>query len=306
VGLVLAHKYQVHLSRRKLLVVYLFQTTSRKCLLSYVLFAILLTLVACPQSVSATPQRHSLPSHSLTPLKNTISHYLNWAGYRASAGSKQGVFPEANMYFTVPKLKTTPGKATRVSIWAGVGGAPASPHELVQAGVESKIDSSGTQINTAWWEVIGGGKSVNQQSMKLQVNAGDPMWVYVGSNVNHNGNRGYDGFLVENLKTGISATHYEHAPNTFSDGVTAECIVERSTSSVTNKYFLLANFQKVSITGCGVYASTQSQYGMVPIGRFAPTQYDMVDNKGGILAHTSSLQDGANFDVTWQKTGDGS
>jgi hypothetical protein len=107
------------------------------------------------------------------------------------------------------------------------------------------------------------------------------------------------------LKTGISATHYEHTLNAFSDGVTAECIVERGRVSAS-KYALLANFQKVSITGCGVYASTQGQYGMVPIGRFAPIQENMVDNKGGILAHPVSLQDGANFDVTWQKTGDGS
>jgi hypothetical protein len=295
---------------------YIFQTASRRHLLCCILFAIFFTLIARPQPVGATPQRHSLPYHPLTPTPHPI-----WSGYIAT--SAQATFTEVNMYFTVPTLTATPGKDTSVAIWDGVGGAKASTWELVQAGIMAEIDSNGTLVTPyeAVWEVINSdpnlqnGKSVVATPMLLDngttmyVQPGDQIWVYVGSG-NSDHNNGYDGFLVEDLTQGTSAVHYEYDPNRFSDGGSAECIVERPTSTDPQTQRagptdFLANFgpNPIKITGCGVYTNSQPQYAMVPIGNFSPIQINMVDRNLIPLASTSDLRNGADFDVTWDNIG---
>ncbi len=93
--------------------VYISQT-ARRHVLCYILFIVLFTLMACSQSVSATPARYSL-SHLAT------NSFNNWSGYIASSNSRS-VYTEANMSFTVPNLIATPGKDTSVSVWVGIGG----------------------------------------------------------------------------------------------------------------------------------------------------------------------------------------
>src|SRR5262245_33131897 len=110
----------------------IFQTASRRYLLWRMLFAILFTLLACPQSVDAIPQRPST-DYQVSPQGSS-----NWAGYKAISPNNGVAFTEINMYFTVPMLKATPGKNTSVAIWAGVGGGSITgSQELVQAGIFS-------------------------------------------------------------------------------------------------------------------------------------------------------------------------
>jgi hypothetical protein len=198
------------------------------------------------------------------------------------------------------------------------GGGGTSTQELVQAGISSKMASNGNQMAYAWWEVISGnnpkGKTVNEIPMLLDngkvmyVKPGDQIWIYIGSNADHNS--GYDGFLVEDLTQGTSAIHYEYDPTSFSDSSTAECIVERTTLINTQthqqSFALLANFPNpIKITGCGVYTNSQAQYAMAPIGNFSPAPVNMVDKNNILLASTDVLKNGSDFDVIWHDTGDG-
>ena len=52
----------------------------------------------------------------------------NWAGYQASS-NRRGVYSEANMWFTVPRLKATQGQNASVAEWVGVGGGTYLPTE---------------------------------------------------------------------------------------------------------------------------------------------------------------------------------
>jgi len=228
-----------------------------------------------------------------------VQQTLNWSGYATLNANN---YTEVNMYFTVPILTPTRGKDTALSEWAGVGG----PKMLVQAGIGTDIDARGKQIGiqktTAWWELFGEGVQGGRHPMNLAVNPGDQLWVYIGSNANHNGNNGYDGFLIEDLTTGTSQTAYYYDPKGFSDAQTAECIVERPV--INGSSALLANFGHMTITGCGAYTNGQTQYAMAPIGNFPNGQINMV-GQGAILASTSPLRNGADFDVTWKGTGNG-
>ncbi len=225
----------------------------------------------------------------------------NWAGYQASS-NRRGVYSEANMVFTVPRLKATQGQNASVAEWAGLGGGNTFPQKLVRVGVRSDINSDGIQTDHAFWEVTGNGLS-RTQIFDLNVMPDDVIRVYVGSNADHDGNRDYDGFLVEDITQGTEPVlHYEHDPATFSDSSSAECIIENPEGGQTH---YLANFGTITILSCGVYTNGQQDYTMVPIDNFNPDRKDMVDKNGLLLARTSSSMDGTSFQVTWKSTGNG-
>jgi len=281
--------------------VYVRKMAGRNHLSCCILFVILFTLSACSQTVGRPSALHS-PSLAQTsqqkgtqpaPRAGTTQTDI-WAGYIARG--KRGTYTEASMFFTVPKLRGTRGVAdTSASEWVGVGDGLTSPIELVQAGVSSDVDPRGHQTNYAFWEVVGNGLSVSVQPLALTVKPGDRIWVYVGSNANHDG---YDGFLVEDLTQGTSQTAYKWDPNAFSDSASAECIVERP--SINTGPRPLAQFGTISIRGCDAY--TNGQRGMAAIGYFPHDLINMVKD-GVTLASPGPLTNGNDFTVTWQNTG---
>ncbi len=276
--------------RRKLSISQLFTKGYRRSLRLASLDIILFALICMQFVLQPTTSIHAASKHTASP---------NWGGYEAVAQGVRGTYREASVSFTVPYIAPITG--TELSIWACVGG-DISSYILVQTVIVSSWDATMGQLNGAYWEFAGTNVPNNlfgRHDMGLQIHAGDRMWVYANSNVNNNH---YNSFKVKDLTTGQIATHYEYSTSVFSDGASAECIVESPTASVrsngTNVYYPFANFGTVTLTGC-VVSNGSSQ--MAPIGTFQNNKIN-VTRGSTTLATTSRLTNEAAFSVTWHHT----
>jgi hypothetical protein len=215
----------------------------------------------------------------------------NWAGYEALG--LPGTFNKAQAYFTIPSLNPSTQGVT--SEWVGIGGEPAVTNSpvLVQAGVDSFMDSSGSQSNGAWIEVADTFPSRDVQFLH-GLHGGDGIYVYVESNVN---NSGYNKFYIQN-----STTHEDHSfslpgQQYITDGASGECILERLDEP-------LANFGKEKLSSCNLSDSNDPTH-LSPIGSYQTiTKINMVNNnssKHSVMAAIPGNLDpkGQAFVVTW-------
>src|SRR5689334_22771568 len=102
-------KCQFHLSRRNIAVTRLFQIKTGRYLPYY--FVILL-LIACISTILLLYfVRSPIQSNNRAGYQGSPIQSNNWAGYQASS-NRRGVYSEANMIFTVPRLKATQGQNT--------------------------------------------------------------------------------------------------------------------------------------------------------------------------------------------------
>jgi len=258
-----------------------------RCL--YCLFVLLISVVVLfrgtynASGISASRYRHSHQSSTASTSGD------NWAGYEALGLS--GTFNKAQAYFTIPSLHPSTQGAT--SEWVGIGGEPTVTHSpvLVQAGVDSFMDSSGSQSNEAWIEVADTFPSRDVQFLH-GLHRGDSIYVYVESNVN---NSGYDKFYIQNI-----TTHEKHlfsllGRQYITDGASGECILERLDEP-------LANFGKEKLSSCSL---SDGKASLSPIGSY-PTiaKVNMVSNDGSkhfvTIAIPGNLDTkGQAFVVTW-------
>ena len=228
--------------------------------------------------------------HSFHTLAKS-STSSNWAGYEALG--RPHTFNKAQVSFKIPSLDPSTQGVT--SEWAGIGGERVITNSpvLVQAGVDSFMDSSGHQSNEAWIEVHGVYPSQNVQFLH-GLHRGDSIYVYVESNVNHSG---YDKFYIQN-----STTHEEHwfslaGQQYITDGASGECILERLDEP-------LANFGKEKLSSCRL-SDDQDHVHLSPIGSYlTATKVNMVSNSGSkhsvMFANPGNLdKKGQAFVVTW-------
>jgi Peptidase A4 family len=215
----------------------------------------------------------------------------NWAGYEALG--RPNTFNKAQVSFKIPSLDPSTQGVT--SEWVGIGGERVITNSpvLVQAGVDSFMDSSGHQSNEAWIEVHGVYPSQNVQFLH-GLHRGDSIYVYVESNVNHSG---YDKFYIQN-----STTHEEHwfslaGQQYITDGASGECILERLDEP-------LANFGKEKLSSCRL-SDGKDHVHLSPIGSYlTATKVNMVSKHGSkhsvMFANPGNLdKKGQAFVITW-------
>jgi hypothetical protein len=254
----------------------------------YCLFALLLSSVilfrGLPNSLGIPAKRHPHSYQSLTGD--------NWAGYEALGQS--GTFKKAEAYFTIPSLNPSTQGAT--SEWVGIGGEPVVTHSpvLVQAGVDSFMDSSGSQSNEAWIEVANTLPSRNVQ-FTHGLHRGDSIYVYVESNANDSG---YNEFSIRNITTQEEHVLSLSGQQYIADGASGECILERLDEP-------LANFGKEKLSGCRLSDSKDPVH-LSPIGSYpTTTKTNIVSSTNGsnhsvIVANPGKLDTkGQAFVVTW-------
>jgi hypothetical protein len=215
----------------------------------------------------------------------------NWAGYEALGLS--GTFHKAQAYFTIPSLNPSTQGVT--SEWVGLGGEPAVTNSpvLVQAGIDSFMDSSGNQSNKAWIEVADTFPSRDVQFVH-GLHRGDGIYVYVDSNVN---NSGYDRFYIQNRTTHEEYSFSLSGQQYITDGASGECILERLDES-------LANFGQEKLSNCSL-SDRNDPIHLSPIGSYrTTTKISMINNtssKHSVMAATSGDLDtkGQAFVITW-------
>src|SRR5215469_10982653 len=173
--------------------------TARATLLAIGLLVLLFLLAACG-SVSPTLLSNSLQgAHSHDAARNAEVTLSDASGYQSTM---PGTYTAAEVTFTVPSFQQPTG-GPKVAYAAAVGGGVG----IVDAGIYSYLDPSGTQINQAYWEFyhFGPGPSVTQD-LALGggngggvVSPGDQIDAYVSSNYQGSGN---DYFFILDLTTG--------------------------------------------------------------------------------------------------------
>jgi hypothetical protein len=217
----------------------------------------------------------------------------NWAGYEALGPS--GTFNKAQVYFTIPSLNPSTQGAT--SEWAGIGGEPGVTNSpvLVQAGVDSFMDSSGHQSNEAWIEVANTFPSRNIPFLH-GLHKGDGIYVYVESNINHSG---YDKFYMQNTTTQEEQSFSLPGRQYITDGASGECILERLDGP-------LADFGKEKFSSCSL-SDGKDPIHLSPIGSYTTTAkvgiFSQDRSKHFITAAIPGNLDtkGQAFVITWQK-----
>lgn len=249
---------------------------------------------SCGSAPSGKNITHVLrPQHQ--KVKNTL-YASNWSGYVAN--SNRGTYTASMVTFNVPTLQAS-ASGSHVSIWAGIGGDGASPYGLVQAGIDSSLNSDGSQSNVSWWEFVSntpGEPSYPEEDLPLSkgLYPGNQIWVYVNSNPNNNGS---DEFYIQNNTTNDYNSYYLYGGSYFSDSASGECVVERP--SINGGLSPLANFGTESLSGCQLYVNGNST--MEPIANYGGQDMDMVSNSGSYtLDYTGPLSNGQDFNVTYQ------
>ncbi|HWS85237.1 MAG TPA: G1 family glutamic endopeptidase, partial [Ktedonobacteraceae bacterium] len=233
----------------------------------YCLLTLLFSSVVLFQGTHTIPSAFasSYPSSNLSSLVSNSGD--NWAGYEALGRS--GTFNKAQTYFTIPSLNPSTQGVT--SEWAGIGGESAVTHSpvLVQAGVDSIMDSSRNQSNEAWIEVHDVYPSRYIHFLH-GLHRGDGIYIYVESNVNHSG---YDKFYIQNRTTHEELSFSLSGQQYISDGASGECILERLNEP-------LANFGKEKLSSCNLSDGKDPMH-LSPIGSYpTATKVNMVSNHG--------------------------
>lgn len=262
---------------------------SLRCL--YCLFTLLLSSVVLWRGIHTIPRvsASSYPSSNLSSIVSNSGD--NWAGYEALGRS--GTFNKAQTYFTIPSLHPSTQGVT--SEWAGIGGERVITHSpvLVQAGVDSFMDSAGNQSNEAWIEVHNFYPSHTIQFLH-GLHRGDDIYVYVESNVN---NSGYDKFYIQDITTHEKHSFSLSGQQYITDGASSECILERLDEP-------LANFGKEKFSSCRLSDGKDPAH-LSPIGSYpTTTKVNMVSNTNSkhpvMFANPGNLDTkGQAFVITW-------
>lgn len=266
------------------------QPVKRLCNLYYILALFLLpvTLFRGPHNLLGLSTNRYPYSYQPSTASTSGS---NWAGYEALGLS--GTFNKAQAYFTIPSLNPSTQGVT--SEWVGIGGEPAVTNSpvLVQAGIDSFMDYSGSQSNEAWIEVANTFPSHDVQFLH-GLHRGDSIYVYVESNVN---NSGYDKFYIQDSTTREEYSFSLSGQQYITDGASGECILERLDKP-------LANFGKEKLSNCSLSDSNDPIH-LSPIGSYRTiTKINMVNknsSKHSVRAAIPGNLDtkGQAFVVTW-------
>ena len=170
----------------------------------------------------------------------------NWAGYVATGIGSTPTTASPSMSYTdvtgqwvQPKAKCTPGMATSVAIWVGLGGYSESSRELEQTGTSADCSASGKPTYYIWYELV----PADSVNLKVKVRPGD----VIASSVVVSGT---DVLVQVNDRTrGVRFT--KHLAMASPDLSSAEWITEAPSQCSSNGFcpqLALTNFHSVTFT----------------------------------------------------------
>lgn len=120
-----------------------------------------------PQASVSPSQTPAVPPASVAPAGRGSS--INWAGYAASGGT----FTAISGTWTVPQVSGGGGSVGADAAWVGIGGEQS--RDLLQAGTEETVLSSGQTRYDAWIEML----PQYSHPIPLGVHAGDSVTVSI-------------------------------------------------------------------------------------------------------------------------------
>lgn len=235
-----------------------------------------------PGTSQPSPQTPSIPSIPAIPLpglpgRGSVSQ--NWSGYTATGAGYSGV----SATWVVPE-PAAGGVFGTDAEWVGIGGVRS--RDLIQAGTEATVVSSGHIVYDAWSETL----PQTARTVALSVNPGDSVTVSLA-------NQDADSWDVH-ITDNTTGQDYEKTVQYTSSGTSAEWVVEAPSAS-RGRQLPLDDFGSVAFTD----ASAIKNGNTVNINQAGARAITMVDVAGRSLAEPSSINaDGAGFQVNRTST----
>jgi hypothetical protein len=215
------------------------------------------------------------------PQGESISS-LSWAGYIISRTTNAKVEVTAiNASWAVPTIKASAG-AGYSSVWIGIGGQ--LEKTLIQVGTEQDV-TNGQETCYAWYELL------PRFAVRLNTTAVSPGDVMVASISLVDSATNLWSIQISDITTMQDFRTTVVYNSARSSG---EWIMERPT--ITNKLTTLADFGKVSFTGCHLNANNISG----SISKFYFSRMEMTNSQNVQLTSVSSLTaNGTSFTTSY-------
>lgn len=179
--------------------------------------------------------------------------FTNWCG-AANQSPNGGTWNRISGSWTVPEITLRQGQSASdqpsLVQWIGIDGDGCDKGGLIQGGSGSQIDSTGKQVNYAWFEFV----PAPLQTFSMTVNAGDQMSGLVTSDGEYSGN-----VTITNETTGQSMNYYFSKGGAGLCGASAEWILEDLTGLPSGNLQPFANFPDNHFSNCQA-ATTGGQW----------------------------------------------
>lgn len=172
-------------------------------------------------------------------LTDTSYQSTNWSGYLDGTNSPSDYYTFANVDVTVPSVSEVSPLPDVLGIWTGIGGFNGfgQPSDLVQAGTNVTINTSGAVQDWAFWEYVQNGSGPPDQEVFF-VNPGDSVIAQISWII---GDQYY--YTVDDQTTGQSASGDIFTGWSTQNPNSAEFIVEGNINS-----YKIPSFSYVPIT----------------------------------------------------------
>lgn len=236
------------------------------------------SLAAIAATITPTPIA-SVITQSFVPnapnIPNSSGTSRNWSGYAATGGQ----FTAVNGTWTVPAA-TGNGHTSADATWVGIGGISSS--DLIQAGTQNTVDSTGNVTSSAFYELL---PNVSQ-NIPVTVKAGDTITVAI---TQQSSNQWQISFTDKTTNQNYQLQTISYTSSLSS----AEWIEEAPSNGITT--LPLDNFGTITFSS----GTTTRNGSPETIGTSSGQAITMVTTAGQVLASTSSLgSDQQSFTVT--------
>jgi len=220
---------------------------------------------------------------------DSTNQSYNWSGYVTPANS--GSYTSVSGGWTVPTVSNTNQLSTDVT-WVGIGGITSS--DIIQAGTQAIVNSSGPVTYEAWYELL----PASTQTVPLTVHAGDSISVSIAEQ-----GTATNTWLVS-FRNNTTGQSYQLTVNYASTLSSAEWIEELPATELTNSISLpLDNFGLVLFNGVSATRNGSS----LTASALGAQAYTLVNTNDQVLATPSALgSDGESFSVTRSSASAGS
>ena len=205
-----------------------------------------------------------------TPATVTSSS-SNWSGYAADGGT----FTSVTATWTVPTVSANSSGAD--ATWVGIGGL--SSRDLIQAGTQAMVDSSGVTY-TSWIEML----PQSSRDVPLSISAGDSVTVWITQQ------SGNDWLIA--MKNNTTGGTYNVTVQYASSNSSAEWVQEAP--SVGRGLVSLDQFGTVQFSGASAVRNGKT----MSLSALSAKAITMINGQGQAIAQTSTIgNDGSSFTV---------
>ena len=126
-------------------------------------------LVALVVALASSPPLHAAPAAQADISSNWAGYVVTGIGSTPTTASPSMSYTDVTGQWVQPRATCTPGMATSVAIWVGLGGYSESSQDLEQTGTSADCSASGKPSYYIWYELV----PADSVNLKVKIRPGD-------------------------------------------------------------------------------------------------------------------------------------